>query len=86
MKILALGADDPDPIVVVIVEFRQRIRQLLHHGRRERVLLGGVVDDDLEYAIMRFGSDFALGGHGLVSSVDTRKFLCGPQEAAIYRI
>ena len=66
-EILSLGADDADPKALVVVEFGQGVRQLLHHGRRERVLLGGVVDDDLENAIMGFGADFAFGAHGLSS-------------------
>src|SRR5829696_3333005 len=62
-EILAFGADHADPTAVVVVEFGQGVGQLLHHRRRERVFLGGVVDDDLENAIMGLGANFSFGAH-----------------------
>jgi hypothetical protein len=71
--VVALGAQDADPEVRVPVEVRHRRRELSHHLRREGVLLGRIVDDDLQGVVVTLTADapFRDGdpGHGLFAPI-----------------
>src|SRR3546814_1622382 len=60
-KGVACGTQDANPEVILIYEQRERIGELSHHLWAEGVLLGHVVDNDLQNMIMAFMIDASFG-------------------------